>query len=103
MGQRLFFIPMPVWVPGVLSLLALGGAYFSLWFLLALPFVWLGAICSAPNFNLADGCLAVVAMAVGFVVAFFWPPGFIISVSTFVSWFLCAFERGVRARPVDSE
>lgn len=102
MQQRWFFIPMPVYVPGVLSLVALGcAACLSPWALLAIPSVWLGAICSAPNHNLADGCLAFVAMVVSFVVTVFWPPAFVVYAATFVSWFLSGFERATRARPVD--
>ena len=101
--EQLFWFPMPLWVPGVLSLLSVFGAFLSPWALLAVPFVWLGALCSAPNLNLADGCLAWIAIVIGFVLMFFWPPGYLISVSTALSWFLSGFERMARARPVDHQ
>ena len=30
-----------------------------------LPFIWLGSVCAQPNLNLANGCLAYLAMLVG--------------------------------------
>jgi len=102
--ETLFYIPMPVWVPGCLSLVALGLALIlSPWVLLGIPFVWLGAWCSAPNWNLADGCLAMVAVFVGFVAAPFTHWGVVVSTSTSVSWFLSGFERWMRAYPVERD
>ena len=102
--ETLFYIPMPVWVPGCLSLVALLlSLTLSPWALLGIPFVWLGAWCSAPNMNLADGFLAMVAVFVGGITAPFTHWGFVVFISTFASWFLSGFERAQRAYPVERD
>jgi len=100
----LFRVPRAVWVPGCLSFAALLLAVIlSPWALLGIPFVWLGAWCSAPNMNLADGFLAMVAIFVGLMVAPFTHWGFVVFISTFTSWVLGGFERGMRAYPVERD
>jgi hypothetical protein len=95
-----------VFVPTALSVVALvASLMFSRWCILSIPFIWLGAICAAPNLNLADGCLAYVAMIVGFMVAvFFKPPvGEAIIVGTLCSYYMSVGEKNLRARPVTLE
>ncbi|MDR2637643.1 MAG: hypothetical protein LBB55_04830 [Zoogloeaceae bacterium] len=97
----LFRVPCAVFVPASLCAgalaLAVGG---SLWWLLALPFVVLGSFCAAPNLNLADGFLALVAVVVGIVVSCFHAEaGIIIIVGTSASWVLSSIEKLVRAVP----
>lgn len=97
------FVPRAVLVPSLLSVVAVGGAFLDTWWWLAsLPFIWLGSICAAPNLNLVNGCLAYVAIAVGFgVTAYFRPLGLAILGGACGGYFLSSIEKGVRERPVD--
>jgi hypothetical protein len=73
----------------------------SWWWLTALPFIYLGSICAQPNLNLADGCLAYVAMLVGFgTVLWFKPLGLAIAAGAMAGFYLSAIEKRVRMRPV---
>jgi hypothetical protein len=93
------FVPVGL-CAGALAL-AIGG---SLWWLLALPFIVLGSLCAAPNLNLADGFLALLAVAVGIVVSCFHAgAGISIILGTSTSWFLASIEKSVRAVPEDHE
>ena len=88
--------------------LSFGAVYFavtsSAWTLVALPFIFLGSLCAAPNFNLADGFLAIVASIAGLVVAvYFQDIGNSIFLGTIVSWFLSSIEKRQRAVPVYKE
>jgi len=76
----------------------------SPWPLLALPFIFLGSLCAAPNHNLVNGFLALVAMAIGLWVASFHKEiGSAIFGGTFSSWFLSGLEMRIRATPVDDD
>ncbi len=102
MQQRWFFVPMPVYVPGVLSIAALSWAvWLSPWALLAIPFVWLGAWCSSHNMNLSAGFPVLAAAAVGLIVSCWIPQGSLIGLAASTSWILSGFERVARARPAD--
>jgi len=41
------------------------GFTWDYWLLCSIPFIVLGRICAAPNLNLADGCLVMIAVAFG--------------------------------------
>jgi len=70
------------------------------WLLLALPFIYLGSICAAPNGNLANGCLSVVAVFAGFAVYHFQKEaGMAVIGGTSLSWFLSCIEKRIRAKP----
>src|SRR5579871_6418161 len=95
-------LPRAIFVP---ALLCIGAGLISIasgWALLAIPFILLGSFCAAPNFNLADGLLAIVAVAVGMIVVHFQSDaGTAIVVGTASSWFLSGIEKQYRARPLD--
>ena len=44
------------------------GMAWSWWWLIAIPFIWLGSIGAQPNLNVADGCLSLVAAVAGFCI-----------------------------------
>src|SRR5665213_1057699 len=77
MKQRVYIIRPAVFAPAILSVIAIVSAFQeSWWFLVSLPFIWLGSTCAQPNLNLANGCLGYLAMVVGFaVMAIFKPLG----------------------------
>ena len=119
-AQRLTFLsPLPVlrgrvrvWVEcqripkgdcpaSLLSIIALIAAdQYTVWYLATLPFIWLGSICAQPNLNLADGCLAYVAMIVGLVtIAFYKPLGAATLFGTMSGLYLSCIEKIMRMRP----
>jgi len=50
MNERIYLIPPAVFAPITLTVAAIVACFFvSWWFLAALPFIWLGSICAAPN------------------------------------------------------
>lgn len=102
MSPRAYLVRPAVFVPVVLSAVAIAAAaWVSWWFLVAVPFVWLGLICAQPNLNLADGYLACVAIIAGLaVLPFFRPVGLAIVVGTMSGLFASAFEKRIRMRPV---
>ena len=102
MDSRPYLVPQAVFVPICLSVgtLVLGIAGDS-WWLLALPFVLLGAYCAAPNFNLADGFLALIAVVIGALLSYFHTQaGVAVMLGTSTSWLLSSLEKGMRAVPV---
>lgn len=72
------------------------------WFLCSVPFVVLGTFCAAPNLNLADGCLEMISMVVGFAIALLWsrPLGRAIFIGSAVGWIGGAVEKRNRMRPL---
>ncbi|HEX5243591.1 MAG TPA: hypothetical protein VFW23_10060 [Tepidisphaeraceae bacterium] len=76
----------------------------SHWFFAALPFIWLGSICAAPNMNLAEGCLAYLAMILGYALLWVNKPLAIAILNGAISGFyLSAIEKRLRARPVPED
>lgn len=74
------------------------------WAFIALPFVYLGSICAAPNLNLADGFLVLVSTVVGAGVTFFEKEiGVIIIVGVVSSWILSAIEKTITAKPIEND
>lgn len=104
-------IPWPLIAPGLLMLASLAYAYtVDLSMLFGLPFVLLGAYCAAPNHNLADGFLALLACGLGFALHSFHRElgisakvGGTIVLPTLFSWYLGGLELRIRAKPVYAE
>jgi len=98
---RIYQVPPAVVAPAILTVVAVIFAVReSWWALAALPFIWLGSICAQPNLNLADGCLAYLAMFAGFAIAaFFQPLGFAILGGVVFGYFLSVAEKWIRMRP----
>ena len=105
MAQRFHVVTQVVLTPVILTILAVGfGFFLSWWFLVAIPFIWLGAFCSAPNMNLADGCLAQIAIVGGFVLwLFFKPLGLAIFAGAASSYYISSFEKLFRVRPANED
>lgn len=88
--------------PIVLSGFAVLGVRQSWWLLCSIPFIVLGSICAAPNLNLADGCLVMLAVIVGVFVAalLFQPLGLAIIMGSIAGWIGGAIEKNLRMRPL---
>ena len=103
MKQRVYIIKPAIFAPSILSVAAVIAAIrISWWALVSLPFIWLGSICAQPNLNLANGCLAYLAMLIGFAVAVLNRPlGAAIWAGAIAGFYLSAIEKRLRARPRD--
>jgi hypothetical protein len=101
MKERVYIVRPAVFAPAILSSIALAFAVReSWWYFVALPFIWLGSVCAQPNMNGADGCMAYLAMIVGFIVtAFFKPLGLAILAGAASGFYASAFEKWMRLRP----
>ena len=101
MTPRVYSIRPAIFASAILSVVAVVIAVQESWWLLAsLPFIWLGAVSAQPNLNLANGCLAYVAMIVGFaVMALFRPLGLAILAGAMFGFYVSAIEKRIRARP----
>ena len=101
MTLRAYIVRLAVFAPVVLSAVAIALALQdSRWFLAALPFIWLGSVCAQPNLNLANGCLAYLAMIVGVLVTtFFRPLGMAIWAGAMSGFYVSAIEKRLRMRP----
>ena len=101
MKPKHYVVPRAVFVPTGLALGAAGLAWMiSPWCLLAMPFIYLGSVCAAPNLNLADGFLAMVTIALGFALtSVHKEAGEAVVLGTWVSWFFSAVEKRIRAVP----
>lgn len=91
-------IVAPIIVCGVVIALAFVD---SPWWLLSIPFAVYASLCAQPNLNLADGCLAYLAITIGFGIMYFHrPSGSAICFGTLASFYLSAFEKRLTAKPV---
>ena len=90
-------------VPVALLVAAISiGISHSAWWLLSIPFIWVGWICAAPNLNLANGMLAYLSMIGGFILMqFHEPSGAAIAAGAAASFYLCALEMRITAKPYD--
>lgn len=105
MTPRVYIVPMAVFAPAVLTVVAVAvSAQDSWWYLTAIPFIWLGSICAQPNLNGADGCLAYLAMIVGFaLLVLFKPLGVAIVAGSVSGFYLSAAEKYIRMRPASDD
>jgi hypothetical protein len=101
MTQSVYIVRPAVVAPVVLAAIAIIVAVReSWWALAALPFICLGSISAQPNLNLANGCLAYLAMVAGFLVlALFRPLGFAILGGAMSGFYVSAVEKWIRMRP----
>ena len=77
---------------------------WSSWALVSIPFIWLGALCAQPNLNLADGCLAYLAVLASFVLGLFHPSiGLAIGIGTLSAYCLSVIEKTFRMRPYNED
>jgi hypothetical protein len=102
MSQRVYKVRPAVIAPVVLGLAAIILAVrHSWWVLVALPYIYLGSVCAQPNLNLANGCLAYVAMLIGFGTSAVFPPlGFAILGGAISGFYVSALEKWIRMCPV---
>jgi hypothetical protein len=105
MRQQGYTFPPAIFAP--ISLTVLSGWFgysHSWWSLAAIPFIWLGAWCSAPNLNLADGCLFYLAMIIGFGnLIYFKTLGLAIMAGAVSGYVMSALEKSVRMRPIKKD
>lgn len=87
----------PVALSGIVVLLSFTESW---WCIAAIPFIWLGSICAQPNMNLANGCLAYLAMLIGVgICAWFRPLGLPILFGAITGFYSSAIEKRIRMRP----
>ena len=72
----------------------------SNWWFLSIPFIGIGWVCASPNLNFGNGMLAYLSMLGGFVLMQFEEsPGAAIAAGAAVSFYLCALEMRICAKP----
>ena len=100
MSQRIYIVRPAIFAPAILTVVAIVFSVQESWWLLAsLPFIWLGSVCAQPNLNLVNGCLAYLAMLVGFgVLALFRPLGIAIVAGAMSGFYVSAIEKMIRMR-----
>lgn len=106
MSERACMVYPAIYVPAALSVLAVVLALFvSLWSLAALPFIWLGAVCSTPSMNLIDGCLSYLSIIAGLVILIFVskPLGIAIAAGAISGFYGCVVEKVLRMRPLPDD
>jgi hypothetical protein len=102
MNDRVAYRIFPAkYAPASLTVLAGASAFAcNSWALLSIPFIWLGSLCSQPNLNLADGCLAyLAAIAGGILLLVHLPAGLAIVLGVLISYLCSAVEKHLRMRP----
>ena len=101
MKDRFVVVPPAVVAPVILTILAIvKSADQSWWILSAIPFIWLGSHCAAPDFNLADAFFAYMSMIIGIIIAaFFKPVGLAILAGVVSGYYISAIEMCMRMRP----
>jgi len=72
----------------------------DLWLLTALPFIALGSVRSAPNFNLEDAFPVVLSVIIGLTIAAwaFMPVGIAIFTGSAAGWICGSIEKTVRVK-----
>ncbi len=103
--NHVFVVPRVIYAPVILSCVVLALTLLdSAWMLDALPFVWLGASGAAPNLNLANGCMAYLAMIAGCMILIFHAHeclGILILVGAASGYYTGVLEQRIRMRPFD--
>ncbi|WP_152052099.1 hypothetical protein [Tautonia marina] len=100
-----YLVPQAVVAPVVLSVVAIAATFIvSPWAPAALPFVWIGAGCAAPNLNLVNGCLAYVAIFMGFLISSRHEPlGLAIVFGAIAGYWGGVIEKRLRMRPYSGD
>ena len=103
--EQLYRVYAAVIAPGVLSLAALVAAFsVTAWWLVAIPFIWLGSMCAQPNLNLVDGCLTYLSASVALIVLGFHPASGIAILAGVVAGYIFGFiEKMMRMHPVAAD
>lgn len=87
--MKTIFNPLPfvlVFLEGIAVWLGLA---CTPWAYLAIPAIFVGVWCSAPNFNLANGCLAWIVILAGGILSVFHPlSGAAIYLGAGCAWFI---------------
>jgi len=101
--RRYYIVRPAVFAPAILAVAAIVAAFFdSGWFLAALPFIYLGSIWAQPNLNLANDCMAYLAMFVVVGLASLelcGPLGLAILAGSMSGFYVSALEKWIRMRP----
>lgn len=89
------FLPILLFVGAVAA-----GVFFSPWWLLSIPFIVVGTLFTAPNLNLINGMPSYLSMLAGFILMMFHPPsGSAVLVGAMASFYGCAIEMRIFAKP----
>jgi hypothetical protein len=69
MAKIITFNRRTLFAPYLIFIMVIGAAFWQheWWLLIAIPLIYLGWICSAPNLNLANGCLPNLLWAIGLI------------------------------------
>lgn len=101
MTPRWYIVRPAIFAPSILAVVAIVAAiHYSWWFLAASPYIYLGSVCAQPNLNLADGCLAYLAVIVGVIaLALFRPLGIAILGGVMSGYYASVVEKSIGMRP----
>jgi len=81
----------------LVSVLASTFVYHDAWLLFGLLAVYLGWIGTAPNLNLADGCIAQISLLIGVLIGFAFVPRLLLFGGiVWVTWFVGSLELALR-------
>jgi hypothetical protein len=95
MVRRPRFVPVCLFVAA-----AVLGIVVSPWWLLSIPFVAIGSLFTAPNLNLINGMPSYLSMLAGFVLMrYHEPSGLAVLAGAMVSFYGCALEMRIFAKP----
>lgn len=87
--------------PIFLCVLAITLSIDTPWALIAIPFIGIGWLSAAPNFNFADGLIAMIFSVMGLITSSVRGDiGIPIMLGTFSGWLLCSLEMALRKVPV---
>lgn len=87
--MKTIFNPLPIVLLVLEGIAAWLGVSLTPWAFLAMPAIFVGVWCSAPNFNLANGCLAWIVILAGAILSGFHPlSGAAIYLGAGCAWFI---------------
>lgn len=103
--QKFILVRQARFVPIGLILCSLFLAFTSsLWWLLSIPFVVIGALFTAPNLNFVNGFFSYVSIVLGSILTiFYFPVGIAVLLGIVFSFFGSAIEMLIFSQPVSPE
>jgi len=100
-SEKFITVRRASFVPVCLLVAAAGlGIVVSPWWLLSIPFVVIGALFTAPNLNLINGMPSYLSMVAGLIlIRFHEPSGLAVLAGAVLSFYGCALEMRIFAKP----